>query len=138
MGAVTVAMKEAAELIPVQRIVGGVRIQNDAFGWQEMLLRKRVYQETLHGIQVSDELLVAAVGVATRRCHSQAIERALASQCFASVVLVQVFFAFKVLLADEYGQERMAAQLVVIDQVFVTEAETKEALLKKFRQGVLD
>ena len=46
--------------------------------------------------------------------------------------------AVRIVLADQDGQQRVVAQAVVVDEVFVAEAEAEDALLEQIGQGVLD
>ena len=135
---IVIAMEETPELMAVQRIVGGIDIQHDLFGRHEVLLQEGVYQEAVDGIQASDDLFVAAVGVGPYRREFQTVERALAGECFAAIAGAHTLGALRIFFAHQDRQERVVPQPLVVVEIFIAEAQTENALLEQFQKCVLD
>jgi hypothetical protein len=134
---VVVAVEEAAELMAMQLEVGGVPIQNDACWQHGMLLHESLHQKLLHGVEVSDNLFITAVGFGADRSEFEAVEGAFARQRFA-LIAAQTLVAKRIFLADQDGEERIVAELIVVIVIFVAQAQAENALLEKFVEGVLD
>src|SRR5207302_7653666 len=90
------------------------------------------------GVEVADHLLVAAGGIGPDGGEFEAVERALAGQGLAAIPAADALLALGIFLADEDSEQRVVAELVMVVEVFVAEAQTEEALLEEFGQGVLD
>jgi hypothetical protein len=135
---VVIAVKEAAELMAMQRVVGGIHIQDHARRRHHVLLQEGLHQKGLQGVQVGHNLFVAAGGVGPHRGEFEAVERTLARQRFAAVALAQALAALGIVLGDQHGHEGVMPQLVVVVEIFVAQAQTEDALLDQFGQGVFD
>jgi hypothetical protein len=131
-------VKEAAQLLAVQRDVGRVHVQHDLGRRQQVLLHEGLDQELLDLRQVGDDLLVPAVGLGADGGEFQAVERALAGQGGAAIAGARPVLAGGVGLASQHGQQRIVAQPVVVVEVFVAQAQAEDALLEQLRDGVFD
>ena len=108
------------------------------WGGTSVLLHEGVHEEALHGVEVGDGLLVAAGGVGADGGEFEAVEGALAGQGLALVLGPDALLALRIVLADQDGQQRVVAKAVVVDEVFVAQAEAEDALLEQIGEGVLD
>ena len=116
---VVVAVEEAALLVPVQRDVGGVEVEDDLPRGRAVRVEEEVHEQRLdRGGIVADP--VVAAGLARRRVL-QPVQRALAGQRRAVRTPRRQ-------LAGEHGQHRIVAQLVVVEQVLVAERDAEDAL----------
>src|SRR5262249_12844163 len=116
---VVVAVEKTAQLMTVQRRVGGVRIENDPAGREQILLHEGLDQETLHRIQVADDFLVPTGAVSSDGSEFQAVERALARQGLAPVASANTLFAQRIFLVDQDRQQWIMAKLVVVVEIFI-------------------
>jgi hypothetical protein len=87
---------------------------------------------------VGDDFLVTAVGVGADGRQFEPIERALASEGFAAVLGAEAVVAERVGPADGDRQERIEAEAVVVVEVFVAEAQAKDALFEEIGQRMFD
>jgi hypothetical protein len=69
-----IAVEEAALLMAVRRIVGGVQVQDDLRWRLAVGLQEQLDEESFDGLRTSDDLLIAAVGVGLRWRQLQAIK----------------------------------------------------------------
>jgi len=86
---------------------------------------------------MGDDLLVPALGVGPDRREFEPIERALAGEGFALTLAIAIE-PERIFLADEVGHERIEAKLVVIVEIFVSQAKAKDSLLEQFDERVFD
>jgi hypothetical protein len=84
-------------------------------------------EEALHGVEVGHGLLVAALGVGADGGEFEAVESALAGQGLALVAGPDALPALRIVLADQDGQQRVVAKAIVVDEVFIAEAEADRA-----------
>src|SRR5512135_3941577 len=82
-----VAVKEPAQLMAVDGVVGGVEIQDDLIQRQGMGLEEQLDEEVLYGSRATDHLFVPAILVGPDRGKFQTVESALAGQGLALVAL---------------------------------------------------
>lgn len=82
---VVITVEEAAELMTVQRIVGGVEVEHDPLWRRRVLLHEPINQVIFDLVQVGDHLLVTAAGIGADRRQLEAVERTLAGQRLAAV-----------------------------------------------------
>src|SRR5262245_16591124 len=122
----------------MQRVVGGVQVQHEALRRHQVLLEEGLDEKGLQGIEMGDDLLVAAAGVGPHRSEFEAVERALAGQGPAAVAAPQTLVALGIFLADQDGQEGIVAQGVVVVEVFVAQAQAEDTLPQEFRERVFD
>ena len=117
--AVVIAVEEAAFLVAVQRIVGGVEIEDDlrrrlAVRIEEQIDEQRLDRRRCRGRSCGS---ASASGAA----QFQPVQRALAGQRRA-------VRAPRRELAGQHRQHRVVAQLVVVDQVLVAQRDAEHAL----------
>jgi hypothetical protein len=103
-----------------------------------VLLEKGVEEEVLQAVHVSDDLLVAAVGVGADGGEFEAVEGTLAGEGLATVSGAEAVVAGRIVLADEDGEEGIETKSVVVVEVFVAEAEAEDALTEKVGKGVFN
>ena len=127
--AAIVAVKEAALLPTVDRVVGGVEVKDDRFGRQGVAVEEQVDEQPLDQARVVTNLVVAR-----RRRGRGVLEpvegrlagqgRAVGSACGE--------------LAGDGSQHRVVAQAVVVEQILVAQRQGKHSLANQRRQAVLD
>ena len=125
-----IGVKEAAQLVAVQRIVGGVEIEHDPRRRRWLLSDVHLDQVIFDAAHGGDDLLVPAVSVGADGGQFEAVQRALARQGFAAIGFPHPRFAERIGLADEHGQQRIVPQLIMIVEVFVPQAQAKHPLLE--------
>jgi hypothetical protein len=126
--AIVVAVKEAALLMPVQRVVGGIEIEDDLFGRRRVSLHEQRDEQLLDRRAVVANLMVAA---RRQRRVLEPVERALSGERRAVL-------APRLELASERRQYRIVAQLVMVDEILVPERDPADALHEHGPDGVLD
>jgi hypothetical protein len=85
---------------------------------------------------MSLDLLGARVGFV--RAEFEPVERALASQRLALVLLLMTLLAEHILTPAHGGEQRIAPQLVVIVDVLIPQRDAQDALAQHDRQCMLD
>jgi hypothetical protein len=111
-------VEEPAFLISVQRIVGGVQIEDDLLGRGAVGIKEQIDKQSLDGRRVSRQPRIACrLGAA----QLQPVQGALAGQRRAIAAPGRQ-------LAGERGQHRVMAQLVMVDQVLVSQRNANHAL----------
>ena len=126
--AVVIAVEEAALLIAVQGIVGGIEIKDDLLGRAPMRLQEQIDQKLLDRCSLIGDLVIA------RRLLSaqlEPVQRRLAGNR-------RTVLALRHKLAGQNRHHRIMAQFVMINQVFVAEREPVDALADERRHLVLD
>jgi hypothetical protein len=121
-------VEEAALLMAMERIVGRIEIENDLFGRSLVCLEEESDEQALDCCRIMPDLVVTA---RSRRRMLEPVERALTRQ--GSAVL-----ALGLELAGERRQHRVVPQLVVVDQILITERNAEHALRHHRRDAVLD
>ena len=122
-------MEETALLVAMQRIVGRIQIENDLLRWRLVCLEEEVDEQALDRARIMPDLVVAVVG--PQRRVLQSVERALARERGAVLALGPE-------LAGQRRQHRVVAQVIVVDQVLVTERDAEHPLRHHRRDRVLD
>ncbi len=121
-------MEEPAFLVAMQRIVGGVEVENDLLGRRLVRLEEKVDEQALDRRRVVADLVIAVIRA--ERGMFQPVERALAGERGAVL-------APRLKLAGEGRQHRVVAQLVVVDQILVPQRDAADALHEHGLDGVL-
>jgi hypothetical protein len=121
-------MKKAAFLVPVQRVVGGIQIENDLLGRVLVRLQEQIDKQPLDLGPVPGDPVIARQ---LRPAQLEPVERRFAGQGRTTL-------APRRQLASQHRQCRIVAQLVVIDQVFVAQRQRKDSLPDQGSDGVLD
>jgi hypothetical protein len=126
--AVVIAVEETPFLMPVQRVVGGVEIEGDLWRCRRMGVEKQVDKQSLdRGRVITDLVITGRLWPA----QFQSVERRLAGQR-------RTIRAPRFELAAEHRHDRVVAQLVVVDQVFVAQRNPEHSLTHQARHRVLD
>ena len=125
--AVVVAVEEPALLVAVQRIVGGVKVENDLLGRRAVRLQEDIDEDALQRLRVVTDLMVA-VAALPRRVF-QPVDRALPRQGRA-------ILALRLQLVGEQRQHRITAKDIVVVDVLVAERDRDDPLADQRRQRV--
>ena len=131
-------MEEAAELVAVDRVVGGVEVEDDPLGRSGVGLEEEGHEEAFDVAGAAGDLLVAAPRVGADGGQFEAVERALAGQRLAPIPPPLSGLAGGVGLADDGGQQGVAAEVVVVVEVLVAQGQGVDPLGEEFLDGVLD
>ena len=102
-------MEEPSFLMSVNRIVGGIQVQND-LKWRSLVrIQKMIDHQPIDRFRIHHDLLVpfASSGIGARQFQS--IQRALARQRFASISSFTPMLSFGIRLADHHRQQRIGA-----------------------------
>ncbi|AGA25936.1 hypothetical protein Sinac_1557 [Singulisphaera acidiphila DSM 18658] len=99
-----VAVEKAAKLAAMDRVVGGVEVQNDPLGGSAVGLKKEGNEEPFDLMGLTGDLLVTALSVGPDRGQFQAVEGTLASQRLAAIAEPWPVLAGGIGLADDGGQ----------------------------------
>jgi hypothetical protein len=112
-------MKEAAFLMPVQRVVGGIEVEHDLPRRFAMGIEEEIYEQILDGTLV-DRNLVVPVNVLARRVF-QAVQRALSTESRAVRTA-------RLQTIREQRQHRIKAQGIVIVHVLIAQRQADNPL----------
>ena len=123
-----VAVEEASLRVAVQRVIGGIQIQDDFGRRGGMGVQKQVHEQPLDGLGAGHDLVVAAVGGGLRRGQLQAVEGALAGQGFALGLSAEAIRAGGIGLAHQGGQQGVEAEGIVVVEVFIAQGQAVDAL----------
>ena len=126
--AVVVAVEEAAFLVAVQRVVGGIEVENDLLGRRLVRFEEEVDEQAFDRRAVVPDLVVAR-GLGRRVLEP--VQGALAGERRA-------ILAPRGELAGERSQHRVVAQVIMVDQVFVAERDAEHPLRHHRLDRVLD
>src|SRR6516164_1208042 len=100
-----ITVEEAARLIAVDRVVGGVEVQDDLLRRHGVGLEEQVDEESLDGASAARDLLVPALLVGPDGGQLEPVEGALAGQGFTLVAFPKPVLAGGVSLAHDGRQE---------------------------------
>lgn len=118
-------------------VVGGIQVEHDLTRWCRVLLDEdldeRLFQLAVQG----HDLLIAAVGIGSDRSQFQPIQRALARQRLPLIPATAILTG-RIRLPHEHGQQWIVTQIVVIVEVFISQAQPRHALPNQFLDRVLD
>ena len=126
--AVVIAMEEAALLMAVQRVIGGVEIEDDLLGWAAMGFHKQIDQQRLDHRRIVADLVVAG---RQRPAQLEPVERRLARHRRA-------ILSPRFKLAGKNRHHRIMAELIAIDQVLIAQRQSEDALADQRLDLVLD
>ena len=133
-----VAVEEAALLVAVQGVVGGIQVGDEHRRRRGVGTEEEVHEPALDGLGPGDDLLVAAGGAGVGGRQFQAVEGTLAGQGLALVPGAQPVLAGGVGLADEGREQGVAAQGVLVVEVFVAQGQAVDALADELQDGVFE
>ena len=126
--AVVVAVEEASLLMPVQRVVGGVEIEDDLLRRPLVHLQEQRHRQRLDRRSVIGDLVIA------RRfalAQFQPVQRRLAGHRRTGLAPGRK-------LARQHRHQRVVPQLVVIVEVFVAERNAKNPLADQRADRMFD
>jgi hypothetical protein len=109
--AIVIAVKEPPLLMPVQWIIGGIKIQDDLARGCTVCVEKHIHPQPLDGLCVGTDLVIAAA--ALELMQFQAVQRALAGQRRA------VTSTLRRKLPQERAEHRIVAQALMVVEVFI-------------------
>ena len=111
-------MEELALLVAMQRIVGGIEVEDDLFRSLRVSFQEEIDEQAFDRRRVVTNLVI------TRRfgaAQFQPVQRGLAGQRRTVTPL-------RLQLASQHREHRVAAQLVVVVQVLITQSNADHAL----------
>ena len=109
-------MEDAAFLVPMQRIVGGIKVEDDLLGGLLVGIEEEIDEQALDGGWVMADLVIACrFGAAPPDC-SALVCRPAAQDPLAAP------------LAGQNRQHRVMAQLIVVVQVLIAKRDADDAL----------
>ncbi len=127
--ALVIAMEEPAFLIAVDRIVGGVEVEDDALRRGCLAFEKEADKQPLHGLLVQTEFAITVIFRPWR--VFEPVQRRLASQRRAVGSL-------RFQLSRHKPQHRIVAQIIVIVKILVAKRNAMNALGEQRLDRVLD
>ena len=113
--AVVIALEEAALLMAVQRVVGGVEVEDDLLRRAAMRLHEKVDRQPLDHRRIVADLVIAG---RQRPAQFQSVQRRLARHRSA-------IFSPRFQLAGEDRHHRIVAELIVIVEVLIGRAPVR-------------
>ena len=126
---VVVAVEEAALLVAMQGIVGGIQVEHDRLRRALMRLQEQRHEQRLDRLGVVPDLVIAADAAAQGLLEP--VQRRLAGERRAVL-------AARLELADQRRHHRIMAQKIMIVEVLVAERQAEHALADQRHQAVLD
>lgn len=120
----------------MQRIVGGVEIQNDHPGFTRQRRHRLLQQECLDPSGIRHDLLVAPIRPVHGEFH--AVEGRLARKGLADIALLAPSQSERIGLPARHREQGIVSQRVVIVEVFVTQRQPEDALAQQLLGRVLD
>ena len=131
------AVEEPTLLLPMQWIVRGVHVQDHLLWRLRMGFHKHLQQERVHPCRVGHGLLVSPLR-SLHRGPLQPVQGALARQRLASIGLPVPELPRQVVPVAQQRQEPIPAQLVVVVEILVAQAQPVHPLLDQRFDGRLD
>ena len=119
--AVIVAVEEPPLLLAVQRVVGGVEVEDDLLRRPLVRLQEQIDEQVGERRRVVTDLVIAVIG--PQRGVLQPVERALAGERRAVRPL-------RLELVGEQREHRVVAQLVVVVHVLVARARCRRSAVR--------
>ena len=116
--AVVIAVEEAAFLVAMQRIVGGIEIEDDLFGGLLVGVEEEIDEQAFDRRRVMADLVISRRLAAAQ---FQPVQRRFARQR-------RTVRSLRLQLAGQHGQHRVAPQFVVVVEVLVAERNADDAL----------
>ena len=126
------------ELMAVDRIVRGVKVEHDLLRWRGMQRQKHLDEEVLDVAMSSNDFFVAALFVGSDGRQFQTVQRALARQRLATIFASASILAGRIGFAHQHRQERIVAEGVVVVEVFVAQGQGEYPLGHQLGHGMFD
>ena len=130
-------MEEAAFLVAVDGIVGGIEIQHDDARFARDGFDALIQQKIADRVRVGLDLAVFAAGLGDGS-EFEAVEGAFAGQCLAAVLPVAAGLAERVGVFAGGGEQGIGAELFVVVEVFIAQREPEHPLADHDGQRMLD
>jgi hypothetical protein len=111
-------VKEAALLMAMQRIIGGIEVEDDLPRRTSMGVEKQIDQQGFDRLRVVPDLVI---GRRLRLAQLEPVERRFAGHR-------RTVLAPRRELAGEHSHHRVVAQLVVVEHIFVAQRDAEDAL----------
>ena len=133
-----VTMKEPSQLVAVKRVVGRVKIKHNLLGRFSERSDEQIDEKLFDLLHRSRNLLVTAVRAGPGGCQFESVQRTLASQGLALVLLAATVLSRRIALADHRGQQGVQPKLVVIIQILIAQSQRVNTLGNELFDGVLN
>lgn len=117
--AVIIPVKEPSQLMPVNRVVGRIQVQDQFLGRIRMLGQKGFDENILQALKGSRDLLVAAVLARPRRREFQSVESTLPRERLATIGRIAPLKPLGIGLAASHREERIGPLQIVIVEIFI-------------------
>ena len=104
----------------------------------QALAHKLIDEVIFNALCIGLDLLVARGPTGPSRRQLQPVERALARQCLAPVLLPLPLLAQGIFFAAHRGQQRIRTQLIMVIEIFVTQGQPVNALAQQIQHRMLD
>ena len=132
-----VTVEEPTLLVAMQWIVRRVQVQPDLPRRLGVRLHEQPYQQVVERLRLRHDALVAMRRRLLGNAQLQTVQRARTRQRRAPVAIPHPIRAGRVRLARQQRQQRVAAQFVVIVQIFVAQRHRVHALRQQRPHVVL-
>ena len=126
--AIVIAVEEPAFLLAMQRIIGGIEIENDLAGRALVRLQEQIDHQPLDGERIVADLVIAR---RLQPAQFQPVERRLAGHRRA-------ILAPRLKLAGQHRHHRIVAQFVVIVEVLIAKRNPEYPLADQRHHLMLD
>ncbi len=113
-----IAVEESSLLLPMQRIVRGVHVQDHLLRGLRMRFHKHLRQQRVHPCRIGHGLLVPPLR-SLQRGPLQPVQGALARQRLAPIRLAAPELPRQVVPVAQQRQQPVPAQLVVVVEILV-------------------
>ncbi len=126
--AVVIAVEEAPLLVPVQRVIGGIEIEDDLPRGTDVGIDKQINQQSFDRLRIVPDLVT---GLRRRLAQFEPVERRFAGH--RRTVLAPCHK-----LAGQHRHYRVMAQIVMVEHVLVAQRDAEDALADQRCHLMLD
>ena len=130
-------MEEPAFLLAMQLVVCHIQVQHDSLRPPRVIVQERFDEELFDPLTVNGNLL-GPIGVPEPFTGLQPIERALAGTGLALVPRVHAAFTAGIFLTAQRGKQWIEAQHVMVDDIFISQAQAHDLLADQILHAMLD
>jgi hypothetical protein len=135
---VIMAVEELAELLAIRGDVAGVDVEHDLGRRLKMLLDEDLHQQIADAREARDDFAVGRVRPGAGFGEFEPVECALSGERFSAIGFPSPILPGGVFLSNDGGESRIAAQIIVINQVFIAETDPVNPLPEQVEQRMLD
>ena len=121
-------MEEPAFLVPVQRVVGSIQIENDLLRRLAVRVQEQFHKQPLNRRRIVAHFVILA---RQRAAQLQPVQRRFAGHR-------RTVGTPRLQLARQDRHRRIMAQMVVVVQVFISQCQAKDALTHQRADRVFD